>query len=182
MPKKKKKKPSKSVTPLTPEEIEETEKTESEMGIQQKLDKCTVHKGKIQGISYVCPKCQAKYCMKCAQTLHAQKEACWLCGLAIDLGTEEEPAVESEKFILPGNNEEKIISLIKKDLPLENISELNDLNITALSEEFIEKMMKINMEPQDRLAFIKEMLSLTPAERRRILDRMIESDSEEFKG
>ncbi|MHA1150120.1 MAG: LamG-like jellyroll fold domain-containing protein [Promethearchaeota archaeon] len=183
---KKKKKGEEQPKPLTPEEVRETQKTESEMEIKQALDKCTVHKGKIQGITYVCPKCQVKYCMKCAQTLESKNEECWVCGNPIDLGSKEKlkesKGTEINKILLPIDNQEKIIELIKKDISLENISELNDLNITVLSEDFIKKLTDLKMEPKDKLDFIREMFALTPEEREKILNRMIESESEEFRG
>lgn len=63
----------------------ERKKTEKEMAVDIKVDICPVHKGKILGVIYSCPKCNVKYCMKCARTLKNQNEGCWACNEPIRL-------------------------------------------------------------------------------------------------
>ena len=167
---------------LTEEERQEIEKTESEMAISQDFDKCTVHKGKIQGITYVCPKCQAKYCFKCAQTLSNKKEKCWVCGSSIELSGEGFQENIEPLDMVPGDGEEKILNLLSKDNKLEDIRQLNELNITALSQSFLDKVERIEMEERDKKIFLKEMVSLTPEEREEIINRMLKSKGEDFKG
>ncbi|MHA1728272.1 MAG: hypothetical protein ACTSWY_06030 [Promethearchaeota archaeon] len=40
---------------------------------------CLVHKGKIEGLTYIC-QCGALYCLKCAKSLDKKNEKCWNCG------------------------------------------------------------------------------------------------------
>lgn len=60
---------------------------ESELTITKKLYSCIVHKGPIKGAAYICPRCSAFYCFKCANTLKQQGDTCWSCqyGYRIDL-------------------------------------------------------------------------------------------------
>lgn len=58
---------------------EEQAQTEKEIDLKEDLDKCIVHKGVIRGISYVCPTCHAKYCLKCLKVLSEKNEKCWVC-------------------------------------------------------------------------------------------------------
>ncbi len=72
----------------SPEDIEkeeEIEKTKEELTIQEKTILCQVHKGPIEGINYICPKCKATYCLKCATLLAEKKESCWVCEQSINI-------------------------------------------------------------------------------------------------
>jgi hypothetical protein len=40
---------------------------------------CLVCKNKISGLSYICPNCEAWYCLKCCDALIELKDACWGC-------------------------------------------------------------------------------------------------------
>ncbi|HME53728.1 MAG TPA: hypothetical protein VKM55_15985 [Candidatus Lokiarchaeia archaeon] len=40
---------------------------------------CTVHKGPIKGLTYMCPNCSSIYCTECAQALFNNNETCWVC-------------------------------------------------------------------------------------------------------
>ncbi|MFX0021189.1 MAG: hypothetical protein ACFE9S_02615 [Candidatus Hermodarchaeota archaeon] len=40
---------------------------------------CLVCKNKISGLSYICPNCEAWYCLKCCDALIELKNACWGC-------------------------------------------------------------------------------------------------------
>ncbi|MFX1592558.1 MAG: hypothetical protein ACFFCL_07690 [Promethearchaeota archaeon] len=40
---------------------------------------CLVCKNKIAGLTYVCPKCEACYCLKCCEALTKLEDACWGC-------------------------------------------------------------------------------------------------------
>ena len=55
------------------------EETESELSISKDAPTCLIHRGPIKGIAYICPKCMATYCAKCARTLKEQGENCWSC-------------------------------------------------------------------------------------------------------
>lgn len=65
--------------------LKEIEETESQMGIEKPKIMCVVHKGPIIGPSYICPKCEAFYCMNCARVLKKRGEPCWSCKLKIHL-------------------------------------------------------------------------------------------------
>ena len=40
---------------------------------------CLVCKNKISGLSYICPNCEAWYCLKCCDALIELEDACWGC-------------------------------------------------------------------------------------------------------
>ena len=56
-----------------------------EVDVEKKKHFCIVHRGKIVGAMYLCPKCETYYCMKCATVLKKRGEACWGCNNEIDL-------------------------------------------------------------------------------------------------
>ncbi len=56
---------------------------------------------------------------------------------------------------------------------IENLIKLEDVNITAISEDFVDIIDKFEMETSERNEFINEMLSLSPNERISILNKMI---------
>ncbi len=60
-------------------EMEELARTESEVAVKKNKVFCLVHKGHIDGTVYICPSCQAYYCLKCAQALKEKDEKCWSC-------------------------------------------------------------------------------------------------------
>ena len=45
---------------------------------------CLVCKNKISGLTYVCPKCNAFYCIKCSEALTNLENTCWICDTSID--------------------------------------------------------------------------------------------------
>ena len=88
--KKKKKKKSAEATQkkkLTPAERKELQKTEQEMSIAKDKKICLVCRTFIKGASYVCPKCENLYCLKCALALAEKGEGCWNCQEKFDLDT-----------------------------------------------------------------------------------------------
>ncbi|MFX1503261.1 MAG: hypothetical protein ACFFDH_20030, partial [Promethearchaeota archaeon] len=40
---------------------------------------CLVCRNKISGLTYVCPKCEAWYCLHCLEALTKLENACWGC-------------------------------------------------------------------------------------------------------
>lgn len=158
---------------------QEVKKTEQEMSIQVSKDLCTVHKSPIQGINYICPKCQAKYCLRCARTLKTNNEGCWVCDTIIDLDekTKEisvptETTVESDDSRQYINNR-AILDKLKRDNGSESLELFKDLDLTTISNEFWDKIKKIKIDPEQKKLFIKEMLSLTPRERLEIIDDIL---------
>jgi len=61
----------------------------------------------------------------------------------------------------------------KGGIVLKEVKDLTDSNITAISDDFLEKVNLFEWENDEKDVFIKEMLSLIPSERRLILDEMI---------
>ncbi|MFX0037173.1 MAG: right-handed parallel beta-helix repeat-containing protein [Candidatus Hermodarchaeota archaeon] len=74
---------SKSI--LSSQELEELQKTEAEVSVEKEHHVCIVHRGKIVGAIYLCPKCETYYCMKCATVLKKKGETCWACHNKIEL-------------------------------------------------------------------------------------------------
>ncbi len=60
---------------------------------------------------------------------------------------------------------------------INNLIQLEDVNITALSADFFEIIDKFEMEESEKSEFIEEMLSLTPKERKSILNMMLKKIS-----
>ncbi len=55
------------------------EKLESEIDIVEQKIICVVDKGPVIGKIYVCPKCKAFHCLRCANALQDKNEGCWAC-------------------------------------------------------------------------------------------------------
>ena len=136
-----------TITPLSEDEkkkiSEEIETTEKEMEISKNIDICQVHKGKIEGMSYICPKCQQKYCLKCASALARNKEACWVCETPIKIEFKEnrdiqvEVPIEEENVVLL-TNQEKLLEITRSEAVLERILEADNINITTIEKDFLE--------------------------------------------
>ncbi len=62
----------------------EIDTTEEEVTAIKEQKICIVHKGPISGAIFLC-KCEAFYCMTCAQHLKKNGEKCWSCGAEIDV-------------------------------------------------------------------------------------------------
>jgi parallel beta-helix repeat protein len=74
---------SKSI--LSPQELEGLQKTEAEVDVKKEHHVCVVHRGKIVGAIYLCPKCETYYCMKCVKVLKKKGENCWVCDNKIEI-------------------------------------------------------------------------------------------------
>jgi hypothetical protein len=53
--------------------------TIEEIQLYREKGLCLVCKGKIEGINYTCPKCNALYCIKCLEVLKSLENECWVC-------------------------------------------------------------------------------------------------------
>ena len=69
------------------------------------------------------------------------------------------------------------LQILAGENAIEKLSLINDINITAISEEFFEKLNLFDWKSFDRSEFILEMLTLPPKERQSILDEMIEKSN-----
>ena len=146
----------------------EIEKTRSEMDIKENVDLCLVHKGRIEGINYTCPKCQAKYCLKCATHLANNDKNCWVCNEPISLGTGD----KNKNNISENLQEKNPLELFNDENGLEKLKNLENINITAVSSELLKEINKFNWNEEDRKEFIKEMGSLDPKLRKEFLEEM----------
>lgn len=45
---------------------------------------CLVCKGSVIRVSYICPKCNALYCLNCSEVLSNQENMCWVCNEPLD--------------------------------------------------------------------------------------------------
>nr|MDO8111760.1 hypothetical protein [Candidatus Sigynarchaeota archaeon] len=57
-----------------------TREMEAGMHIQKSQIVCIVHKGPVEGKSYICPACQTVYCEKCMLAVKKNGDNCWTCG------------------------------------------------------------------------------------------------------
>ncbi|MHA1150490.1 MAG: SBBP repeat-containing protein [Promethearchaeota archaeon] len=153
----------------------ELQDTEKELNLQEVVDVCQVHRGPIKGISYICPKCRTKYCLRCATILAKKSEECWVCGETIQISLEKKEIrvkfdEDKEKSL---KSEGSILKVFKGESIIEKLSSLNDINLTALSRNFFKQVELLEWEENDKFEFIKEMLALTPEEREEFLSEML---------
>ena len=156
------------------QEKKEIEKTKGEMEVDVVIDRCQVHKGPLLGITYVCPKCQTKYCLKCANALMEKGEACWVCEEEIQTNIDSDQGESSINKELVSIGNHKLLRSFEQGETIENVA--------ALSEELLREIEQFEWNEDEKDAFIQEMLGLTPEERQTILDRMRDSDSNSFQG
>ena len=53
--------------------------TEEEVTFHREKKICLVCKSRVEKFNYICPKCDALYCMNCAQALTNLENVCWVC-------------------------------------------------------------------------------------------------------
>ncbi|UCC18443.1 MAG: hypothetical protein JSV62_10030 [Promethearchaeota archaeon] len=58
--------------------------TIEEIESYRKRGLCLVCKSKVSRLSYICPKCNAIYCIKCSEALTNLENACWVCDTSFD--------------------------------------------------------------------------------------------------
>ncbi len=80
--------------------------TEEEVAFHREKKICLVCKNKISRFNYVCPECDALYCIKCSNALTDLENECWVCNTPFDESTalkavkKPEEAVEIEDEIV----------------------------------------------------------------------------------
>lgn len=77
-----------------PEELSEEEITFSK---EKKI--CLVCKGKVARINYICPKCDALYCIKYSEVLVNLENACWVCETPFDESKPSKPFKKEEEKV-----------------------------------------------------------------------------------
>ena len=58
--------------------------TEEEVSFHRERKICLVCKGNVSGINYICPSCDALYCIKCSEELSDLENMCWFCNEPFD--------------------------------------------------------------------------------------------------
>ncbi|MFX0187997.1 MAG: nitrous oxide reductase family maturation protein NosD [Candidatus Hodarchaeota archaeon] len=93
----------------------------------------------------------------------------------------------SDKNIIKSTNikeyveNKNLLRVLNDKNALEKPALFYDLDVTAISDEFWEKIEDFDLDDKDKVEFIKNMLSFTPEERQKIFDGIVklkESDSE----
>ncbi|KKL20297.1 hypothetical protein LCGC14_2456880, partial [marine sediment metagenome] len=69
--------------------------------------------------------------------------------------------------------EDLVVQIFEDENPIENLIELKDVNITAISEDFNVVIDGFEWEFNEKEEFIYELLSLAPVERKEILKKML---------
>jgi hypothetical protein len=64
------------------------ELTEDDILVSKEKHICLVHKGLVEGYSYICPGCGAYYCLQCANNIKEIENKCLSCDVAFDLSKE----------------------------------------------------------------------------------------------
>jgi parallel beta-helix repeat protein len=58
--------------------------TEDDITLSKEKHICLVHKGPVEGYSFICPSCGSYYCVKCLEAIKELENACWSCGHPLD--------------------------------------------------------------------------------------------------
>ncbi|MFX1325194.1 MAG: hypothetical protein ACFE8N_09560, partial [Promethearchaeota archaeon] len=64
------------------------------------------------------------------------------------------------------------LQILRNENSIEKLSQLKNVNITAFSKDFMERIKRFAWEENEMEDFLKEMASLSPYERNIILDEM----------
>ena len=83
--------------------------TEEEVIFHKEKKICLVCKGKVLGLTYICPECDALYCVKCSEGLSNAENACWVCNHPFEQTKPSKPfkLVEDKQDIEVLDKEEK---------------------------------------------------------------------------
>jgi len=85
----------KHITQIKPKKL-----TEEEITFYKEQKICLVCKDKTSRFTYICPSCEAIYCVKCSTALSNLENACWVCNTAFDESKPVKPfKIEKEKKI-----------------------------------------------------------------------------------
>lgn len=175
--------------PLTPQERAELAKTESEVAVQENKIACIVHKGEIVGDIYLCPKCRAFYCQRCAKVLKAKGDTCWSCENEITVSlTEEEKQKILQKEAGDGKASVELLKkmiledpvffeAIRKDKSFKEIPDINNYEFSLLKHEELDRIDKLEMTLEEKKEFIKDILYLDSQERKDLIDEMLEKQN-----
>ncbi len=130
--------------------------TEEEVSISKEKRRCLVCKTGLGRDMYMCPDCYAFYCKNCSDTLSNRENACWVCNARFDPSKPAKILKQSEK--------RKDSKKKKKKIAI----------ITIIDLEFYEKVNRFKWDEEEKKEFITTMLALSPIERTKIINEMIE--------
>ena len=82
----------KHITHMKPKKL-----TEEEITFYREEKICLVCKDKTSRFIYICPTCEAIYCVKCSTALSSLENACWVCNTAFDESKPVKPFKIEEK-------------------------------------------------------------------------------------
>ena len=73
--------------------------TEEEVAFHKEKKICLVCKGHVTRLSYICPGCDALYCVKCSDALSDLENVCWVCETPFDETKEIHITTEEERLL-----------------------------------------------------------------------------------
>ena len=82
--------------------------TEDEVNFHRERKICLVCKGNVSGINYICPSCDALYCIKCSEGLSDLENMCWVRNELIDDSKPIKPFRREEEGEIQKESKEKI--------------------------------------------------------------------------
>ena len=138
--------------------------TEKEISISKEKRTCLVCKKDLSRIMYICPKCYAFYCKNCSDTLSNRENACWVCNTPFD---PTKPVKLLEEAIKSKDEKKK-----GKKIAI----------VTIIDLDFYEKVERFKWDENEKNEFIKSMLALSPIERNKIINEIIEMAESINKG
>ncbi|MFX0069670.1 MAG: NosD domain-containing protein, partial [Candidatus Hermodarchaeota archaeon] len=168
-----------------PQELIEAEqaelaKTEAEMEIDKQKFICVVHRGTLYGSNiYLCKHCETFYCERCAKVLKLKGEKCWNCDNEIEIEiTEKDQMTLLEKkavdLIEEIINERKFIrEFVNSNKNIGDFPQIKDQLFSLITPEELDKIDLIELSPEDKKRFIKELILLDLEEREEHLDEML---------
>lgn len=123
---------------------------------------CIVCKNQLKGNIYVCPKCGAIYCIKCAQFISNRENVCWACSTPID---------KSKPILLPETT-------LYEDLHGKEEGKITKIAfVSVIDEEVLETVNLFEWKKQDKEDFIKYIAFLSSERREEILQEMLEASA-----
>jgi len=144
----------------TAEQLAELKATEEEVTTFKEKKICLVHKGPVSGNIYLCPKCDALYCINCARALRAAGEKCWQCGAEVEVAYVEEstkPAPVQIPVTMPSQASAAPARQTKQSFVIANRDRI-DKAMTAL-----------DFQHEAKMKFLKEMQAMAESDQIRSL-------------
>ncbi len=105
--------------------------SENNITLLKEKHNCLVHKGPIEGYSYICPSCSAYYCVKCLEAIKKLDNSCWACGYNFETKKKEEISKEVDVSKEVPNISKKL----KSEKPIEAHKTKETLKIKAKTKD-----------------------------------------------